>query len=87
MVPGGPRVLPGGCLVVTGHKMNVLESLGKGVFGPLAPGGVWGGSSPILGRTRPPGARRGVWGDPPPILGTKLAPLVSRGGVILTSDI
>ena len=67
VAPIGPQVLPGGCLVVTGHKMNVLESLGKGVFGPLAPrGGVWGDPPPILGRTRPPGARRGVWGDPPP---------------------
>ena len=67
--------------MVIAHKMNVLESLGKGVFGPLAPRGGFGGDPPpILGRTRPPGARRGVWGDPPPILGTKLAPLVSRGG-------
>ena len=47
MVPGGTWVLPGGCQVVIVHKMNVLESLGKVVFGPLTPrGGVWGGSSP-----------------------------------------
>ena len=32
--PGGPRVLPGGCQVVLGHKMKVSESLGKGVFLP-----------------------------------------------------
>ena len=37
-----------GCLVVTGHKMKLLESLGKGVFGPLAPrGGVGGILSPF----------------------------------------
>ena len=40
VAPGGPRVLPGGYLVVTGRKMKVLESLGNGVFGPLAPRGM-----------------------------------------------
>ena len=44
---GGPRVLPGGCLVVIGHKLKVLESLVKGVVCPLAPrGGVWGDPPP-----------------------------------------
>ena len=52
---GGPRVLPGGCLVVIGDKLKVLESLGNGVFGPLAPrGGVWGDPPPILGHIGPP---------------------------------
>ena len=37
---GGPRVLPGGCLVVIGDKLKVSESLGKGVFCPLASLGV-----------------------------------------------
>ena len=54
VVPGGhwaalgdPRVLPGGCLVVIGHKLKVLESLVKGVFWPPgAKRGGLGGSSP-----------------------------------------
>ena len=33
-VPGCPRVLPGGCQVVLGHKNNMLESLEKGAFCP-----------------------------------------------------
>ena len=33
-------VLQGGCLVVLGHKMKDYESLGKGVFCPLAPRGM-----------------------------------------------
>ena len=45
-------MLPGGCQVVIGHKLKVLESLVKGVFCPLAPrGGVWGDPPPILGHT------------------------------------
>ena len=46
VVLGGPWVLPGGCLVVIGHKLKVLESLVKGVVCPLAPRGGFGGSSP-----------------------------------------
>ena len=43
---GGPWVLPGGCLVVIGHKLKVLESLVNGVFCPLAPRGGFGGDPP-----------------------------------------
>ena len=46
MVPTDSLVLPGGCLVVTGRKVNVFVSLEKGAFGPLAPRGGFGGSSP-----------------------------------------
>ena len=33
-------MLPGGCQLDLGHKMKVSESLGKGVFCPLAPRGM-----------------------------------------------
>ena len=57
--PGAARGLPGGYRA----RKESLESLRKGVFGPLAPrGGVWGGSFPILGGTRPSGVRKRVWG-------------------------
>ena len=54
MVLGGPQVLPGGCLVVMGHKMKVLESLVKGVFGPLVirGGGGLGAPSYIIERNQ-----------------------------------
>ena len=42
---GGPWVMPGGCQVVLGCKKNVLESLGKGDFCPLAPRGMGFGGS------------------------------------------
>ena len=58
----------GGCQVVIAHKMKVLESLGKGVFGPLSPrGGVGGDPPPILGCIGPLGAKRGVGGILPPL--------------------
>ena len=74
MVLGGPRVLPGVCLVVIGHKLKVLESLVNGVFCPLAPrGGVWGDPPPHSRAYRTRGVERGVWGDSPPIIGSKWA--------------
>ena len=61
--------------MVTGHKMNVLESLGKGVFCPLTVrGGVWWVSPSIIVRNWTPSgarlARKVVWDD-------NLAPLSS----------
>ena len=50
MVPTDPQLLPGGCLVVMGHKMNVFVSLEKRCFWPPgAKRGVWGDPPPILG--------------------------------------
>ena len=56
VVPGGLQVLPGGCWVAEGHKLAVSGKLGKGLYGPLASRGGFGGIlPPILGRTWPPG--------------------------------
>ena len=68
VAPGGPRVLPGGYLVVTGRKMKVLESLGNGVFGPLAPRGGFGGDPPLHSRLHPAPwcqerVRKVLWND------------------------
>ena len=60
-VLGGTLVLPGDCRVAIAHKMNVLESLGKVVFGPLTPRGGFGGDPPPHSRAqgfwRPGGGR------------------------------
>ena len=70
MVPGGTQVLPGGCRVVIAHKMNVLESLGKVVFGPLTPRGGLGDPPPILGTKLASLSKEGGFGGIlPPILG------------------
>ena len=81
MVLGGPWVLPGGCLVVIGHKLKVLESLVNGVFCPLAPrGGVWGGSSPHSRAYRTRGVERGGLGGSSPHYRACLGPLRQEGG-------
>ena len=50
MVPTDPQLLPGGCLVVMGGKMNVFVSLEKRCFRtPGTKRGVWGDPPPILG--------------------------------------
>ena len=75
-------MLPGGFQEVIANKMNILECLGKVVFGPLTPReGVWGGSSPHSRAYLVPWCLEGGWGDPPPILGTKLASLSKEGGL------
>ena len=67
MVPGGTRVLLGGCQVVIAHKVNVLESLGKVVFGPLTPrGGVWGDPPPHSRAYLVPWCLEGGLGGPSP---------------------
>ena len=82
MVLGGTQVLPGDCRVAIAHKMNVLESLGKVVFGPLTPrGGVWGGSSPPHSRAYlVPLCLEGGLGGPSPHFRDKIGPLEQRGG-------
>ena len=78
--PGTARGLPGGYR----SQNECFRKFGKRCFWPPGTkrGGLGGILPPILGRTRPPGARRGVWGDPPPILGTKLAiPWCQEGGL------
>ena len=48
---GGPNLLPEGCMVVMGRKMNGFVSLEKRCFWPSgAKRGVWGILSTILGR-------------------------------------
>merc|ERR1739836_355778 len=61
--------------------MNVLESLGKVVFGPLTPRGGVGGDPPPHSRAYlVPWCLEGGLGGPSPILGTKLAALSKEGG-------
>ena len=90
-------MLLGGCRLVIVRKMNVLESLGKGVFDPLASRGGFGGiPPPILGCIGPLGARRchyrdkigrplsqeGVLGGFLPHSRDKISPLALTGGLV-----
>ena len=65
--------------MVLGHKMKVSESLGKGVFCPLAPRGMGSEASIIVRNRTPSGARlvrKVFWDD-------DLAPFSSDFGLRL----
>ena len=69
--------------MVIGHKMNVLESLGKGVFGQLVSRGGVGLDPPppqFKDKIGPLSKEIGL-GDPPPFSGhiLRLPPGVKRG--------